>query len=185
MRFTTAFAAALLACGMTAAYADNESGLYLGVGAGQFNVEVDDVDTTDELDEAFDGDDTVYKVFAGWRFNPFIGVELDYIDLGGPEDTIEDVRVKAEINGFAPYLIGTLPLGPIEGFVRVGYYFYDVEINGEDLGSVDDSGEDLVYGVGVGLTFFEHIHARLEYEIIDVSEVDDANAIWLSGAWRF
>jgi hypothetical protein len=50
---------------------------------------------------------------------------------------------------------------------------------------VDDSDEDLVYGVGVGLTLFEHLHARLEYEIIDVSEVDDANAIWLSGAWRF
>jgi hypothetical protein len=78
-----------------------------------------------------------------------------------------------------------VPLGPIEGFARVGYYFYDVEISGQDLGSVDDSGEDLVYGAGVGLTLFEHLHARLEYEIIDVSEVDDANAIWLSGAWRF
>ena len=185
MRLTTTLAAAVLACGMTAAHADNERGLYLGVGVGQFNVEVDDIDTTDELEAAFDSDDTVFKVFGGWRFNPFIGVELDYIDLGGPEDTVENVKVKAEINGVAPYLIGTLPIGPIEGFVRVGYYFYDVEISGEDLGSVDDSGEDLVYGVGFGLTLFEHLHARLEYEIIDVSEVDDANAIWLSGAWRF
>lgn len=185
MRLTTTLAAAVLACGMTAAHADNERGLYLGVGVGQFNVEVDDIDTTDELEEAFDSDDTVFKAFGGWRFNPFIAVELDYIDLGGPEDTIENVRVKAEIDGIAPYLVGTLPIGPIEGFVRVGYYFYDVEISGEDLGSIDDSGEDLVYGVGVGLTLFEHLHARLEYEIIDVSEVDDANAIWLSGAWRF
>jgi OOP family OmpA-OmpF porin len=185
MRLTTTLAAAFLACGMTVAHADNERGLYLGAGVGQFNIEVDDIDTTDELQEAFDGDDTVFKVFGGYRFNPFIGVELDYIDLGGPEDTVENVKVKAEINGFAPYLIGTLPIGPIEGFVRVGYYFYDVEINGENLGSVDDSGEDLVYGAGIGLTLFEHLHARLEYEIIDVSEVDDANAIWLSGAWRF
>ena len=185
MRFTTTLAAAVLACGMTAAHADNERGLYLGVGVGQFNIEVDDVDTTDELRQAFDSDDTVFKVFGGYRFNPFIGIELDYIDLGGPEDTVENVKVKAEINGVAPYLIGTLPLGPIEAFARVGYYFYDVEISGEDLGSVDDSGEDLVYGVGVGLTLFEHLHARLEYEIIDVSDVDDANAIWLSGAWRF
>src|SRR5688572_4113234 len=185
MRLTTTLAAAVLACGMTAAHADNERGLYLGAGVGLFNIEVDDVETVDELDQAFDSDDTVFKVFAGWRFNPFISVELDYIDLGGPEDTVEDVRVKAEINGIAPYLIGTIPLGPIEGFARVGYYFYDVEISGEDIGSVDDSGEDLVYGVGLGLTLFEHLHARLEYEIIDVSEVDDANAVWLSGAWRF
>ena len=185
MRFTVFAAAAAFAFGMSPAFADNERGLYAGVGVGQFNIEVDDVDTTDELREAFDSDDTVFKVFAGYRFAPFIGVELDYIDLGGPEDTIENVKVKAEINGVAPYLIGTLPLGPIEVFARVGYYFYDVEISGEDLGSVDDSGEDLVYGAGVGLTLFEHLHARLEYEIIDVSEVDDANAIWLSGAWRF
>ena len=179
-------AAALFALGMSPAFADeNPSGFYVGVGAGQFNIEVDDLDTSDELDEAFDGDDTVYKVFAGWRFNPFIGVELDYIDLGGPEDTVEGIKVKAEINGFAPYLIGTLPVGPVEFFARVGYYFYDVDIKGEDVGSVSDSNEDLVYGAGIGLTLFDHLHARLEYEIIDVSDVDDANAVWLSGAWRF
>lgn len=72
---------------------------------------------------------------------------------------------------------------------RDGDCFYDVEIEAtaaaQEVELRDDSGEDLVYGAGVGLTFFEHLHARLEYEIIDVSEVDDANAIWLSGAWRF
>src|ERR1700754_3051390 len=136
MRFTVLAAAAVFAFGMTPAFADNDRGFYAGAGVGVFNIEVDDVDTTDELRERFDSDDTVFKVFAGYRFNPFIGVELDYIDLGNPEDTIENVKVKAEINGVAPYLIGTLPLGPIEGFVRVGYYFYDVEIHGESLGSV-------------------------------------------------
>jgi len=185
MRLITILAAAFLACGMTAAHAENERGLYVGVGVGQFNIKVDDVDTADELRETFDSDDTVFKVFGGYRFNPFIGIELDYIDLGGPEDTVENVKVKAEINGFAPYVIGTLPVGPVELFARVGYYLYDVKISGESLGSVDDSAEDLVYGAGVGLTLFEHLHARLEYEIIDVSDVDDANAIWLSGAWRF
>ena len=44
-------------------------------------------------------------------------------DLGGPEDTIEDVRIKAEINGIAPYLIGTVPLGPIEGFARACFTY--------------------------------------------------------------
>lgn len=178
-------AAALFALGVVPAFADNESGLYLGVGIGQFNVEIDDVDTADDIEEAFDSDDTVWKAFAGWRFMPFIGVELAYIDLGRPEDTVEDVRVETEISGIAPYVVGTLPVGPVEFFAKVGYYFYDVKINGQDIVSVDDSGEDLVYGAGVGLTLFEHLHARLEYEIIDVSEVDDANAIWLSGAWRF
>jgi hypothetical protein len=47
------------------------------------------------------------------------------------------------------------------------------------------SDEDLVYAAGVGLVLFDHFNARLEYEIADVSDVEDANAIWLTGAWRF
>ena len=128
-------AAALFAIGVTPAFADNERGLYLGGGVGLFNIEVDTV-------EGFDSDDTVYKVFAGWRFAPFIAVELDYLDLGAPEDRIqgpcrltpelpmhEPIDVEAEISGVAPYLIETLPLGPLELFAKVGYYFYDIEIN--------------------------------------------------------
>jgi outer membrane immunogenic protein len=178
-------AAALFAIGVTPAFADNERGLYLGAGVGLFNIELDDVSDVTAAVEGFDADDTVYKVFAGWRFAPFIAVELDYLDLGAPEDQIQQINVEAEISGVAPYLIGTLPLGPLELFAKVGYYFYDIEINAENLGSLDDSNEDLVYGAGLGITLFEHLHARLEYEIIDVSEVDDANAAWLSGAWRF
>lgn len=179
------FAAALAALGTSPAYSDNESGLYLGVGAGQFNVSIDHVDTLDDVEAAFDGDETVWKAFAGWRFAPFIAVEVAYLDLGKPDDTVEGSRVETELSGVAPYVIGTLPLGPIELFAKVGYYFYDVKINGESVVRVDESDEDLVYGAGAGLTLFEHLHARLEYELIDASRVNDSDVIWLSGAWRF
>jgi opacity protein-like surface antigen len=178
-------AVGLIAFSVLPAFADNDSGLYIGAGVGQFNVKVDGIEDVGTTIDEFDSDDTTFKVFAGWRFNQFIGVELDYIDLGQPDDTINDVKVEAEINGFAPYLIGTIPLGPIELFAKVGYYFYDVKINADDFDVLDDSDEDLVYGGGLGLTLFGHLHARLEYEIIDISDVDDANALWLSGAWRF
>lgn len=178
--------AALLAlAGTSTALAQNDSGLYIGAGAGQFNVEIDDVNTANNIQDTFDSDDTVFKLFAGWRFNPFFGVELDYVDLGAPEDTVGTTSIETKISGVAPYLIGTLPLGPIELFAKAGYYFYDVEVNGRNIVSVDDSGENLVYGLGAGVTLFEHLHARLEYEIIDVSEVDDANVFWISAAWRF
>jgi hypothetical protein len=42
-----------------------------------------------------------------------------------------------------------------------------------------------MYGVGVGMTFFERLHAKLEYEKIDLENVDDSNAFWLTGQWRF
>jgi len=165
--------------------ADNESGLYVGAGAGRFNVEIDDVEDVTDTIGSFDADDTTFKAFAGWRFNPYLGVELDYIDLGNPEDVIDGRRVSADVNGFAPYLVGTLPIGPVELFAKAGYLFYDVKVDVDDLDIQDDSNEDLVYGAGIGLTMFEHLHARLEYEVIDIGDVDDANALWVSAAWRF
>ena len=84
-----------------------------------------------------------------------------------------------------------MPLGPVELSGRVGYYFYDVKTRADfdhitqDVFTSSDSGEDLAYGVGLGLTMFEHLNARLEYEVIDVKGAEDSNVFWLSGSWRF
>jgi OOP family OmpA-OmpF porin len=168
-----------LALVSTAAYADNDKGFYAGVGVGQFNVQIENVNSG-----TFKSDDAVYKVFGGWRFNPYIGVELDYIDLGAPKDNVNNANVETKLNGWAPYLTGTLPLGPIELLARAGYYFYNIQIHGT-TSPIDKSESDLVYGVGIGLTLFDHLHARLEYEEFDLKEAKNSNAVWLSGAWRF
>jgi opacity protein-like surface antigen len=175
----------MLALSGTPALAAEDSGLYVGAGVGRFNVQIDDPDDVADTVGSFDSDDTTFKAFAGWRFNPYLGVELAYLDLGNPEDTIDDTRVSADVNGFAPYLVGTLPVGPVELFAKAGYLFYDVKIDVEDLDVTDDSNEDFVYGGGIGVTLFERLNARLEYEVIELEEVDDANALWVTAAWRF
>jgi hypothetical protein len=79
-------------------------------------------------------------------------------------------------------------LGPVELSAALGYYFYDLELTGDiDDPDIDssDSGEDVFYGVGVGMTFLERLHAKLEYQKIDLERVDDSNAFWLTGQWRF
>ncbi len=194
-RFVAAATALALSGAWTAANAENDSGFYVGGGVGQFNVQIDDVDDADDAIERLDDDDTAWKAFAGYRFNPYFSIEAAYIDFGGPSDSIDasgsSGDYKVEMSGFAPYIIGTLPVGPVELFAKVGYYFYDVDLSvdlddlGGDVFRSSSSEEDLLYGAGVGMTFFEHLHARLEYEKIDSDVVDDADAIWLSGAWRF
>ncbi|HEY5810899.1 MAG TPA: outer membrane beta-barrel protein [Povalibacter sp.] len=179
----------------TAVHADNDKGFYAGAGIGQFNVKIDDIDDTDDAIERLDDDDTAWKLFGGYRFNPYLSVEAAYIDFGAPSDRFDTSGssgdYKVELSGFAPYIIGTLPLGPVELFAKAGYYFYDVDVTadfddlGDDVFSSSDSGEDFLYGVGIGATFFDHLNARLEYEKIDSNDVDDADALWLSGAWRF
>jgi hypothetical protein len=169
-----------------------DGGFYLGAGVGQFNLEVDELDDVD-LGDTFDGDDTSMKLFGGWRFNPYIAVELAYIDYGAPDEDFDlgggdVVNLEAEITGFEPSVVATLPLGIFELFAKVGYVFYDFEITASFDGeseSVDDSDEDLTYGVGAGVVLGDHFNARLSYEIVDVADTEDANAIWLTGAWRF
>lgn len=188
--------AALFALGSGSALAqENDESFYIGGGVGQFNVQIDDIDDTNNAIEKLDDDDTAWKAFIGWRMNPYFALELAYIDFGAPGDRFEGSGssgdYELDLSGFAPYLIGTFPLGPVELFGKVGYYFYDVDLSAD----IDDplqpdfdsstSDEDLLYGFGVGMTFFERLNARLEYERIDSHVIDDADAIWLSGAWRF
>lgn len=190
-------AASLLALGSGAAYAqspENDEGFYIGAGIGQFNIETDGLDDLDDTIDNLDADDNAYQGFIGWRLNPYIALQAAYINYGGPEESVSssgsDGDYKAELSGFAPSIIGTFPLGPVELSAKLGYYFYDLELSGDfDIDELDfdsdDSGEDVMYGVGVGMTFLERLHVKAEYEEIDVKGVDDSNAYWLTGQWRF
>lgn len=179
----------LLLCGWASVtFADNDRGLYAGAGVGVFNIKADNITDLQALASDFDSDDTSFKVFGGWRFNRYIAAELDYNDFGKPDDELNGIPVSAEVYGFAPMLVGTLPLGPLELFAKVGYLFYDlkVEAGGQKISSVSGNDENLIYGAGLGITLFGHLNARLAYERIDVSDVvDDADAVWVTGEWRF
>ncbi len=167
------------------------SGFYLGAGAGQFNAKIDDVDDVDETVDAWDEDDTAYKIFAGYRMNRFLAFELDYINLGEPSGAVVPGRnVDASVDGFAPFVVGTLPLGPyFEVFGRAGYYFYDATRGVEDTldnrVEFDDESEDIVYGAGIGANLGEKLNLRFEYEKYDLEGLDDTDALWLNAAWRF
>ncbi len=185
MRRITGCAAALALCAAPAV----ADGLYAGAGVGMFDLEVGDSTNLGQLD--FQGDDTSYKLFAGWRFNKFLALELAYVDFGTPSDSVAATAVDIGLSGFAPYAVATLPIPllPVELFAKVGYYFYDIEatlrdpVNGNFR--LKDSDQDLVYAVGAGLTFLDKVTLRLEYEEIDLSDTRKSNAVWLTGALRF
>jgi hypothetical protein len=188
-----------LSCGTALAQTspDNDEGLYIGAGYGQFNVNVDDIDDTDEALSAIDDEDNAWKIFAGWRLNPYVAFELNYVDFGensgstGSDTGGSSGNYTAELAGFQPAIYGIFPLGPVELFGKVGYYFYDVDLalNLDDLDednfSADTSEEALSYGFGIGGTVFERLNLKVEYELIDSDVFDDLDAIWASAAWRF
>ncbi len=183
--------AALSLATVPAAFADENAGWYLGGGLGKFNAQIDDVDEVDDAVEGWDESDDTYKFFAGYRLNPFLSFELAYVNLGEPSGAVVPGRnVDAAVDGFAPYVIGTIPLGKwFEVYGRLGYYFYDATLGVEnELGDrvqFDEESEDLVYGAGVGLNIGEKLNVRFEYEKFDFEGLDDADALWLTAAWRF
>ena len=192
LKIAAVIAALAVAATAPAAYAqDEDAGFYLGGGVGQFNAQIDDVDEVDSTVDEWDEDDTAYKFFAGYRLNRFLAFELDYINLGEPSgDVIPGFNVDASVDGFAPYVVGTLPLGQwFEVYGRLGYFFYDATLGVEDgLGGraeFDEESEELVYGAGIGANIGERLNVRFEYERFDFENVDDADALWLTAAWRF
>ena len=83
---------------------------------------IDDVDEVDDTIDSWDEDDTAYKLFAGYRLNQFLAFELDYINLGKPSGAVvPGFNVDSAVDGFAPYVIGTIPLGKyFEVYGRAG-----------------------------------------------------------------
>lgn len=187
--------------------AAEDSGFYVGAGLGYGSVDTDSLELGEGQFLNIDDSATSWKIFGGWRLNPYISFELDYFDLGsvstegdysfdvGPVPVdVYDVYVKADIDfsGWAPYVVGTWPIGVFELSAKLGYVFYDADIDifvrddfgNEDSFSDSESDEDFAWGVGAGITLFDHLNLKLEYEAIEVSDAN-VDAWWLTGAWRF
>jgi OOP family OmpA-OmpF porin len=185
-----------LACGAmaTGVYAQEQqetSGFYVGAGAGQFNAGIDDVNDVDDAINSWDESDTAYKIFGGYRLNRFLAFELDYINLGKPSGAVvPGFNVDKSVDGWAPYVVGTLPLNRwLELYGRAGYYFYDANTGVtntlDNRVQLKEDSEDFVYGGGIGANVGEKFNLRFEYERLDLKGLDDADALWLTAAWRF
>ena len=191
-------ALALAAAGAAHADDENPSGPYISAGLGQFDVKIDNLEGVGDTLQELDADDSAWKVGFGWRFNPYIALEADYVDLGNPSGNFDATGSSGdydvELSGFSTYLIGSLPLGIFELSAKAGYYWHDIDLhvdfnnvgsgNGNVIESSSNSGA-FVYGIGAGATFFQHLNVKVEYELMDLDEVNDAYALWLTGAWRF
>lgn len=168
------------------AQGDNAEGFYLGAGLGDFSTDIDELDDVDDVDLEFDSDESARKLFGGWRFNRFFAVQLDVVDYERSVDARNALDVVAtQSEGIAPSMVGTLPLGPVELFARAGILWYDLEIERDDTALVDDSDRDPVFGAGIGVTLADRVSLQAEYEVVEIDQLDDSHAVWLTAAWRF
>ena len=146
------------------AFAGADSGFYIGAGVGQASVgDIDDVEDVGDID--FDGDDTGYKLIAGYNFGiiPLIdlAVEGAYVDFGKPEDGL----VEVDANAFAVFGLAGVNLGPVGIFAKAGMFSWDADASiGNE--SFSDDGTDPAYGVGARFQIAS-FQIRAEYEYFD------------------
>ena len=173
----------------------NPDGPYLGVGWGRLNLNIRNLsDVGTATTDIVKSNDNAWKGFVGWRFNPYIAVEGAYIDFGRAGDrftaTGSNGNYAVNMSGFAPFVVGSIPFGPVEVFAKAGSYFYDVKVKVDfdnQNSSLDSthSRNDFIYGGGLGFTIADHVALRAEYETLDIKNAKNSDAFWLSAAWRF
>lgn len=176
MRNSILFAAVLAGLGtLTGAANAADNGIYLGASLGQANVDID------QGPAQIDGDDTGFKIIAGFRPLDWLAVELNYVDFG----KVEDGAFKAEGNAISAFAVGFLPLGPVDVFAKAGLVNSDTKVKVSGLGEAFKSDStDPAYGVGVQFRLLS-LSVRAEYEIFDVDDVDDLNLLSIGATYTF
>lgn len=126
--------------------------------------------------EDFEGTSFGWKIFGGYRFSRYLGVDLGYYDLGTPDDTIGGIDAEIELTGWNLSAVGVLPLGRFELFGRLGLFSWDGEAK---VGSAkaSDSGTDGSGGIGGSWAVTKKIRIRGELEGF---AIEDAGASLLS-----
>jgi OmpA-OmpF porin, OOP family len=169
--------------GATASAADTDPGFYIGAGIGEATVEIDDL--------GFDESDTAFKLFGGYRFNPYFGIELAYFDGGTAAETSADFLVPIEIESTGVNLSGivTAPFGEnFTLFGKLGYASIDFEgaanVLGQQISLGDETEEELSFGAGAAYAINENFSLRAEYEAFDLDDTD-ASVATVSAIFRF
>jgi opacity protein-like surface antigen len=110
-----------------------------------------------------DRHDWAWKLFLGYRFNRFLGLELGYANLGEFDVTLAEETESPEVEGFNLSALATLPLGDQFGlFAKGGGYAWRSHL---PLPLAErDEGVDFTFGGGLMFRFTPHVALRAEWE---------------------
>lgn len=188
IRGAAAVAGVMLWLGGPGAWADDR-GWLLGGGWGEadYTTAVSQFDDGSITAGAVDNHEVGWKIFAGYRFNKRVGLEVGYVDLindfdaptfeGFSEGTgstfvsLPDgpVSVGLSPTGYLAEGVVYQPLGKgFSVFAKIGLLRWDAETTVQDLNGEtvrQSSGTDPVLGAGVEYRLKHGLALRAEYEV--------------------
>ena len=134
-------------------------GWYIGFGIGQSKFKGACCDDTD----------TAGKILGGYQFSRNFDFELGYADLGQAKSG----NVTFGAKGFEATGVGMLPLGRgFSALARGGLFIWNADLKTPGS-SVDATGTDLTYGLGLKFDFNRDFSARVEWQ--RYKDVGDVN----------
>ena len=128
-------------------------GLYIGADVGSSHYKGGNVDGQGITDPS----STAVKLYGGYSFNPYLGVEAGYVDLGRFRSSAG--RLKG--NGAFVDAVGTLPLGnDFSALARVGVF--NGKLDSDGIGS--DRGTNIKVGAGLQYDISKAVGVRAQWE---------------------
>ena len=191
----TLLAAAVLALSATAVQADEVSG-YLTGSVGQAKASKPKAAKILQGDwnepgeyTSTDRKDTAYKIAVGLKVNPYVALEVQYIDLGessykgGDSFSIPSVfsyseteKIKSKTSGIGANVVGTYPIEDFTLFAKAGYHYmktkasYKYNFSATGFDSESESQSTSIrkwtpsFGVGASYDITKELAVVAEYE---------------------
>jgi hypothetical protein len=172
MRALNVFAAGGMACLIAQSGSAAENGFYLGAASGEMA-------TRDKvgLGNAYDEQDTSFKVIAGWRPIDWFAIEGSYFDLG--EVTLQQsapnlAPFRLEQKGYDAFAVFLVDIAIVDLFLKAGAVKSSADLTTRTVaGSTSsvDHDTDFAWGAGAQVRF-RKLAARIEYERLEISNGD-------------
>lgn len=121
------------------------------------------------------GSDITFGVRGAYQLSKYFAFEISYIDYGSVENRKIPVDYEIQTTAINTGIKGLIPLGGDFSFVaNLGVSTWDYEVsqsnhplfNAGTVFTLDDSGTDLYYGVGLIYRFNESVFFSAEYTVI-------------------
>ncbi len=129
---------------------------------------------SNQLDDSSAG----FKVFGGYRFNKWFGLEGGYYEFGDFDEDLDPPNpgggATVRIDGLvgSALLFAPLDSSDFDAFAKVGYYSFDQQLELDDTGVSSNSPSGLMLGAGARFYVSEQFAIRAEGEWFDIDQGD-------------
>jgi len=185
--------------GTTVALADSNASFYAGASVVSGDLHNAYEGATQRPTISVNTKSTGFKVFGGYTFNRYVGVELGYVDgltarydENDPNITLTS-HSKSNVSATNISVLGQLPLGPRTSlFAKTGYAYWKTNdkfagtFQSQSIsGAVNNHEGDFSYGIGIRTQVRGHVELRGEYEIVKMREGVELRMLSAGGGWHF